>query len=267
MTEGKKSTRIRVPTLRKMGVVLNAFTPDRPTWKLLELSRELGWDGATTHRFLKALVEIGMLECADGVTYQIGVLPLKLAAVSSSTQPEQQAVLRRMIQITAETGLTTQIGVLDGESVAIIASEESRDVLKAAARLGERLPLHATAVGKAILSQLSDAEVLERLPETLEAYTERTITDRAVLLDQIRAVRERGMARVESELSVGLDALAVPISRSWFGSNVAALTCAGLSRNLAPAQWKLAEATLLEHCFSFAATGDGRLSAMSKQGS
>jgi DNA-binding IclR family transcriptional regulator len=255
---GGTGSHARIPTLQKMAHLLSAFTPARPKWKLLELSRELGWDGATTHRFLKALVDTGMLECDEELNYRVGMLPLKLAAVSGSAEPGRQELLDRIGRIAEVTGLTTQLGVLDGDSVVILASQESTAAINAAASLGDRLPLHATAAGKAILSQLSDDEIRAILPERLAAHAEHTITDLEVLVRQVREVRESGLAHVDGELSLGLYAMAVPIPPRMFGSQVAALTCAGLTRALVPEKWDIAEKTLTAQAAALAASAARR---------
>ncbi len=247
--------RARIPTVVKMVQLLRAFTPATPTWKLLELSRNLGWDGATTHRFLKALVEARMLDVDSDLRYRIGPLPLQLAAVAASVEPGWKELLSRLPEVADRTQLTTQIGVLDAGAVSIIASHESGGALKAAASLGERLPLHATAGGKAILAQLSDAEIVETLPAKLERFTEHTIVSRTALIDQLNTVRESGLAFVDSELSLGLSAAAVAIPSSWFGTAPAALVCAGLSRDLVADQWEEADRTLLELKAHFASPG------------
>lgn len=238
--------RARIPTLRKMVDLLQAFTPATPHWKLRDLARELGWDTATTHRFLKALVDIGMLDADAELTYRIGPLPLQLAAVSTSSEPGWSELMLRIAEIAERTRLTTQISILAGDRVAIVASQESRDALKAAASLGERLPLHATAGGKAILAQLSHDEVRALLPERMPAYTEQTIVDREELIRQLAEVRETGMARADSELSQGLYAVGVPIPAGALGTAKAALVCAGLSRAFVPDQWDEAEQTLAD---------------------
>lgn len=253
MTSAAESPGFRVPTVHKLGRFLDAFTPQRPRWRLAELSRELDWDLATTHRFAKVLVDIGMLGCDEQGVYEIGSLPLRLAAVSTSVDGGWTDLLHAIVEIAGRTALTTQIGVLDGRYAAIVASEEGRGDINAAARTGERLPLHATAAGKAILSQLTPDEVAAVLPERLEAFTEHTITDHDRLLDDVEAGREAGVWRVHSELSPGLDAVAVPVRRPSFGARPVALTCAGLSRELMPDRWDLAEATLRER---FGARGD-----------
>lgn len=256
MTNAADSARFRVPTVHKLGRLLDAFTPERPRWRLAELSRDLEWDLATTHRFAKALVDIGMLGCDEEGVYEIGSLPLRLAAVSTSIGRGWTELLHCIGQVAGTTSLTTQVGVLDGGHVAIVASEEGRGEINAAARTGARLPLHATALGKAILSQLTPDEVDAVLPDRLEAFTERTITGRDRLLAEVEVGREQGLWRVQSELSNGLDAVAVPIPRPWFGARPAAVACAGLTRELVPDRWELAEAALRDGLGARASSGD-----------
>jgi DNA-binding IclR family transcriptional regulator len=250
MTE--KVEKPRVPTLLKMGRLLNVFTLAKPVWRLHDLAIEMGWDDATAHRFLKALVEIRMLDEDENGAYRIGLRPLELAAISLQTEPRRQDLLRRMEEITEESGLTTQIGVLEGNSIVIAASRESHGALRAAALLGQRLPIHATAAGKALLTEFTDREIAEILPEKLERFTATTVTTREGLIREIEEVREGGLARVDSELSEGLFALAIPIPPRYFGSSPSALTCAGMSRSFVPEQWEIAEAALREQTDRFA---------------
>ena len=241
-----------MPTLLKMGRLLNMFTLEKPVWRLHELATELGWDDATTHRFLKALVEIRMLDDDENGAYRVGLRPLELAAISLQTEPRREDLLQRMEEITEESSLTTQIGVLEGNSIVIAASRESRGALKAAALLGQRLPLHATAAGKALLTQFTDREIAEILPEELERFTASTITAREAVIREIEEARQVGLACADSELSEGLYALAIPIPPRYFGSHPCALTCAGLSRSVVSEQWEIAEAALREQTERFA---------------
>jgi DNA-binding IclR family transcriptional regulator len=265
MTKSDPVLKPRVPTIHKIGELLAVFTPARSQWKLQDLARQLEWDVATTHRFLKALVDIRLLDYHDE-TYSIGLLPLELASVSVTTAPRRRQLLERIQQISEESGLTVQIGVLERDAVAIVASHESRGALRAAAMLGERLPLHATAVGKAILTQLSDAEIEELLPSKLPAFTDRTITERTRLLDELRAGRESGMTHADGELSEGLYALAIPIPWGYFASQVAGLTCAGVSREIVPEQWETAAGALRQQLEEFGAptpvVGDGAVAGV-----
>lgn len=77
---------------------------------------------------------------------------------------------------------------------------------------GERIELHATAAGKAILSLMPDDRIdtiIERWG--LEAFTEETITDRETLFQQLRKIREDGVAFSRSERFDAINAVAAPI--------------------------------------------------------
>jgi DNA-binding IclR family transcriptional regulator len=77
---------------------------------------------------------------------------------------------------------------------------------------GDRVPLHVTAPGKAILATLDE----ERVTEIVERYglaaaTEATITDPDVLLDQLRRIREDGVSFCREEQFVDTVGVAAPI--------------------------------------------------------
>jgi DNA-binding IclR family transcriptional regulator len=215
-------------TLDKLVELLQAFSPERPVWPLNDLSRHLRWDKATTHRFVTKLVELSFLERDGDGNYGHGTFALELWARSLGASPVRQRLTRAMGEIAARTGLTTQVGFLDGAQVVITLSEEGTMLVNAAARLGARLPVYATAIGKAILAQLDDEEIGGLLAEGLEPHTDRTITTRARLLEEVAAVRDTGVAHAWSELAEGLDAVAVPLPRSVLGA-IAGIGCAGPS--------------------------------------
>lgn len=245
MTTGSGSG-ARIPTVHKLAQLLDVFTPSQPIWRLADLGRELGWDPATTHRFATALAEIGVLDVDDERGYRIGLLPQRLAAVAECASPDRHDLHRRIGDIAETTELTTQIGILDRGEAVIIASREGRGALNAAASLGARLPLHVTAVGKAMLRQKSDEEIRRLLPRRLQPLTERTICDRESLIEELRDGGQTTPCVADSELSRGVYALAVPLPSEWFGSTVAALACVGLSRDLVPEKWETAERVLVQ---------------------
>jgi DNA-binding IclR family transcriptional regulator len=240
-------------TLDKLVELLHAFSPERPVWSLNDLSRQLRWDKATTYRFVTKAVELTFLERDEEGNYMHGTFGLELWARSLGASPVRQRLTRAMREIAARTGLTTQVGFLDGAEVVIALSEEGTMLVNAAAKLGARLPVHATAIGKAILAQLDDDEISAVVPQRLEAHTEQTLATRPQLLDEIATVRETGLAHAWSELAEGLEAVAVPLPRSVLGS-FAAIGCAGPSAG-APLRREVVDTALVE------AIGDFRLIA------
>ncbi len=242
MTSAETAPRPTLATLDKLVELLDAFSPERSLWALNDLSRRLGWDKATTHRFVTKLVELSFLERDRDGHYGLGTYSLELSARSLGANPVRQRLTTSMRGVAARTGLTTQVGFLDGAEVVIALSEEGTMLVNAAARLGARLPVHATAIGKAILAQLDDVRVAGFVPETLDVLTERTIATRRRLFAELAAVRAGGVAHAWSELAEGLDAVAVALPRSVLGA-VAAIGCAGPSAG-APLRRDVVEAAL-----------------------
>ncbi|RNG38347.1 IclR family transcriptional regulator [Streptomyces botrytidirepellens] len=92
--------------------------------------------------------------------------------------------------------------------------------------VGQHYPLHASSTGKVLLAELPVEKVVALLPEELESYASRTITDRATLLQQLDEIREQGFAVIDNELEEELLSLSRPI-RDSSGTLVAILTVNG----------------------------------------
>jgi DNA-binding IclR family transcriptional regulator len=237
-------SRPRVPTLLKAAELLALFTSERPTWRLAEATSALDWDKATTFRMLEGLVAINLLERTDDGEYELGRVAAELGAVYLGTNPRRGQLVAEVKRIAEGTTLTTQIGILDGSEVAIVVSEEGRSYVNATAMLGQRLPIHATATGKALLARMDDAEIAKLLPAEFQAFTPRTITTRDKLMAEIKKIRRGELAQADGELAEGLSSIAIALDEAYFGRNLGALACAGPSFDAVPSAWDVARETL-----------------------
>lgn len=88
-----------------------------------------------------------------------------------------------------------------------------REALSAGVRIGSRLPAHATAMGKVLLSSLHNEELGQRFgQDRLDAYTNRTITTVAELRGALAEVRRQGFALDEEEYELAVRAAACPLT-------------------------------------------------------
>ena len=119
---------------------------------------------------------------------------------------------------------TVQLAVLDGRENVYIGKVDSSQPLALVSRVGARLPAHVTGVGKMLLSALPD-DALEALFAGVElrAYTPASITDVPTLVEELRAVRERGHSLDRGEFTRGVFCVAYPI-RDAGGTTVAAVS-------------------------------------------
>jgi DNA-binding IclR family transcriptional regulator len=91
-----------------------------------------------------------------------------------------------------ETDETVHLSVRSGDSIVIVAREDSLQPVRTYVALGTRAPLHATSSGLAILAAMPDEEVEAHLERELEAHTDTTLVDTRDLRREIARTRERG---------------------------------------------------------------------------
>ncbi len=99
----------------------------------------------------------------------------------------------------------------------------SAKALRFDAGIGARVPIHASAMGKMLLATADDLAVEVAALGPLQRFTERTLTDPAALLDELRVIRSRGWSLNDGERDSGVRAVAVAIP----GASAAAMAVQG----------------------------------------
>src|SRR2546430_6472055 len=105
---------------------------------------------------------------------------------------------------------TSYSAVLRRDAVVPIEVVEADRPVRIVSPLGEGLPLHSTAAGKALLAFEPDDALRALLPDGLPRFTERTVTDRQALLQQLRSVATAGYAVDGGEHVEDVRAVAAP---------------------------------------------------------
>src|SRR5204863_2615125 len=107
---------------------------------------------------------------------------------------------------------TLSLGVRDGTQVVLVERSFGPWVPTGGFEIGQRLPMHASATGLAILAFLGPEELATVLDELdLQPITAYTLRSRAALSERIAQIRRLGYATSDEELLVGLRSIAVPI--------------------------------------------------------
>ncbi len=198
-----------------------------------ELGRRLGVHKATASRLVAALAERGLLE-RDPATekYRLGFGLIRLAGAAMA-ELEIVRVARPLLEELADrTRETVNLGVLSGDAVVYVDQVNGSRSVVSVNWVGRRTPLHCTSNGKVLLAWMEPAKRRPFLAR-LEAFTPRTITDPAVLEEQLEQARRRGYAQTMEELEEGLNAVAAPV-RQADGTVAAALSVSGPAFRLRP---------------------------------
>ncbi|WP_301100802.1 IclR family transcriptional regulator C-terminal domain-containing protein [Propionivibrio sp.] len=191
---------------------------------LEEISREIKLAKPTVYRFLLTLQELGYARRVDGERWAMTLKMFNLGAraldhldLLSAARPIAEA-------LSEELGETVHMGVLDGDAAVYILKIESRYTIRMYSRVGRRMPLYCTAIGKILLAFAKDDEREASLKGIrLLAITKNTLTTRAALDAELAQVREQGFARDNEEREDNLHCIGAPIF-DYTGAVVAALS-------------------------------------------
>lgn len=189
--------------------ILAVFERSLSPRSLTDISAETGIALSTTHRLVGELEAWGALQRDDNGRYQIG---LRLWELGQHAGRQVREIARPLLQdLFTLTQETVHIAVREhGEALYIDRVYGSRRVPQAS-RVGGRLPLHATAVGKVLLA-FEEPWVREAfLAQPLERRTANTHVDPDVLRAELAQVRTRSFATTLDETRIGATSIAVPI--------------------------------------------------------
>jgi IclR family pca regulon transcriptional regulator len=202
--------------------LLQAFGASTTPMSLSEIARAADLPRATARRILFTLQHGGFVS-SDGKLFALTPRVLMLAGSylrSNQVVAVMQPVLDR---ISTQGQEISSLAVLDGDEVVFIARGSPTRMFTGGVDIGYRLPAFCTAVGRAMLGRLGDAELKTRLASMKpEALTPQTLTDARRLLAAISADREKGYSLVDREAEPHFRSIAVPVKR-YDGAIVAAI--------------------------------------------
>ncbi|MGH3341473.1 MAG: IclR family transcriptional regulator [Carbonactinosporaceae bacterium] len=207
----------------KVFAILWAFTPARSELSLTEISRLTGLPGPTAHRLTSEMVRWGGLERLDAGTYRIGLRLWEVGALAPRQRSLRDVALPYMQDLYEATHENVQLAVLDGREALYVEKISGREAVPIISRVGGRLPLHATGVGKILLAHARPALREQVLAGRLERFTPYTIVMPGKLRQALAEVRRSGLAYCYEEMTLGSVSLAAPV-RDRPGPVVAALS-------------------------------------------
>jgi IclR family pca regulon transcriptional regulator len=194
--------------------ILQTFDVDNPVMSLSKAAARTGMTRAAARRFLLTLVQLQFVG-TDGKLFWLRPTVLDIGYRYLAGQPWWHIAQPIVEEIARSTNESCSVCVLDGrDSVYVCRAAVSR-IVSANLTIGSRLPAYCTALGRALLSALSDVEIRARLNESrIEKHTPLTVTSKSKLLEVIGKVRTSGFCLLDQELDMGLRALAVPLEIS-----------------------------------------------------
>ncbi len=215
-----KNAPTRTVTGRALAV-LDTFDATHRRQSLAAISRRSGLPLTTVHRLVHELEnQAALVRGLDG-DYEIGSKIWRLGLLASVHSELREIALPYMEDVYQLGNDAVQIAVLDGLRALVVERIAGSRTMEVLSKPGSRLPLHATGVGKVLLA-FGDKELQDAVLNSLDRFTESTITDSGKLSSQLQTIRLQGFAQTYEELAEGASSIAVPL-RGKGGRVIAAM--------------------------------------------
>ncbi len=221
----KESDR-QIDTVAKALCILDCFTIAEPELSLKQLSEKTGLYKSRIIRLCGTLVAHGFLIRNDAASYKLGPKLMILGKVYERTNPLTAVARPIMKDLSALTGESTKLFVIEGFKRLCLVREKGPSPLQYAINEGETQELYAGAGGKVLLAFAPKDFQREIIRRTLKKITATTITERGNLQKELANIRRQGYALSRGELVSEVFGLAAPVY-DHDGLVCAALTIAG----------------------------------------
>lgn len=193
--------------------ILDLFHDHATELKITDISELMGLHKSTVHSLLKTLQEYRYIDQnPDNGKYKLGMKLVERGNFVTSTMDIRKIANTHLLNLSMKTGQTTHLGILDGKEGVYIDKVDGPLALIRYSRIGKRIPLHSTAVGKVLLA-FQDTNKTKKILENY-VYTEQTkysVTNENDLYKELENVAKQGYAIDNQENELGVQCIAVPI--------------------------------------------------------
>ncbi|WP_010530055.1 IclR family transcriptional regulator [Lentibacillus jeotgali] len=214
-------------TANKVLSILNLFNMERKSLTVDEMAELHSLPKSSVYRHVRTLKEHGYLIEHHKGRYKLGYKFLEYANIVRSDINITEVSHPMMNDLTLEFGETTILSVLSDINAVCLATSTSNQPIKVSSEEGKILPLYSGASSKVILAY-QNADLLDKIIEGghVQRFTDKTLTDKTDIIEDMKHIRGRGYARSFSEVDKGVISIGFPIRNSK-GKVFASLAIAG----------------------------------------
>ena len=193
-----------IQVIRRLGRILTLFADGSPEVSVAQMAAELELSRPSVHRYLRALVSLGLLEPVGQGRYRLGSLFIRLANRALGGLEVLERAARYMERLADEAQETVVMSFWAGHGPVVVRVHECKTKLVGVTvRVGAALPLDS-AQGRVFLAFLPDPALVGQLLARLGP------AERSELEAGIEEVRRRGLA-IHARVVAGFRTVAVPV--------------------------------------------------------
>ncbi|WP_342615449.1 IclR family transcriptional regulator [Peribacillus frigoritolerans] len=217
--------------------ILDLFDEHTAELKITDISNQLGLHKSTVHSLLKTLLIHGYIsQNPENGKYGLGMKLYERGNYVIQSLDVRELSKKFLMDLSVKTGQTAHLVILDGKEGVYIDKVEGPMAVILYSKIGKRIPLHSSAVGKALIA-FKDQEEIKKI---LNGYvyfkqTESTISGESEFLRELQQVQSQGYAVDNQENEPGVRCIAAPI-RNHENKVVAAISLSTLIARIDEAQ-------------------------------
>jgi len=213
--------------------IIETLAEDDEGYRLSDLAVRTGLSTSTVHRLLATLESRRFVQFDRAESkWHVGARSFTVGATFARRRNfTAQAVpyLRKLRDLTRETA---NLAVVDDEFIVVLTRMESREIMRSLTKVGGRVAMVASGVGKAVLATYSDEDVSAIIRHHgMPRLTEKSIVRPGELFKELAKVRRQGFAIDDEEASMGLRCVASVVYNDC-GEPLAAISVSGLTSRL-----------------------------------
>jgi len=220
--------------------ILKCLSKDKAHFKISEVARQLHLDRSATYRILLSLERCGLVEKDEKTgEYSLGMAAFEIGNVYLRQMDFVQISKPFMADLALKVQETVHLAVLSDTEIVYVDKNDSPRSLGVMSKIGQRAPVHCTALGKALLAFQPEKELSRIINEIrLKPYTRNTITSKNKLIKELRETRKRGYALDQREYEEDVECIGAPV-KDHLGNVIAALSISGPQRKINTSHEKL----------------------------
>lgn len=223
-----------VPAVERALTILEMLANSRTGLTLAEITRHLGIARSSAHYLLSTLERKGYLQRnSQTARYMFGLKLFSLANMALSGLGVREQAVPFLNALREKTRLTVNMAILEHHEVVLIEKVEPPGILRLATWVGQRLPLHCTSLGKALLAYLPEVELVRLIEPGLLRHNENTIVSAKKLKEQLARIRQLGYSVDDEEATIGLRGIGAPILDPTVRA-IASISVAGTTAEITP---------------------------------
>src|ERR1700681_618030 len=213
--------------------IIETLAEDDEGYRLSDLAVRTGLSTSTVHRLLTTLesrrfVQFDRYESKWHVgarSFSVGATFARRRNFTAQAMP----YLRKLRDLTRETA---NLAVVDDESIIVLARIESREIMRSLTKVGGRVAMVASGVGKAVLATYPDDDVNAIIcRQGMPRLTEKSVVRPGELFRELETIRRRGYAVDDEEARMGLRCVAAVVYNDC-SEPLAAISVSGMTSRI-----------------------------------